>query len=144
MKLNSLGDTLWTYVYNHSPPSPGGDVVHDITADGLGNIYVVGRICVSTWDDDIVVMKFAAQSMVKEVMYNEPMKRNFGATVFKDGVEFLPQENCGLKVYNVLGRMVVNQVLHQNQKAFIPLQPGVYFMWVEEGKREVIKKVIIL
>ncbi|MEO0161800.1 MAG: SBBP repeat-containing protein, partial [candidate division WOR-3 bacterium] len=97
VKLNTSGDTLWRYIHPHIPPSPWADVVHDVVVDINGNVYVAGRICVSAWNDDIVVMKFAApQGEVKEVVDNETIKSSFGATIFKGGIEFIPQEDCGL------------------------------------------------
>ncbi len=145
VKLQASGDTLWTYIYPHIPPSPWGDVVHDVVADINGNVYVAGRICVSPWNDDIVVMKFASgQGKVKEVVGNEVVVKNHRATISKGGIEFLPQEDCGIKVYDVMGRLVVNRILRSGKKEIIKLQPGVYFLRVEGEKERGIRKVIIL
>jgi len=144
VKLASNGDTIWTYIHPHIPPSPFSDNTRDIVADTADNIYVTGKICVSSFNDDIVVMKFSEQGSVQEEIYNEPIKRNFNAIILKGGMDFAAQENCGLKVYDVTGRIVVNWMLQQNQKTFISLPSGVYFMKVEGRKNETIKKIIIL
>lgn len=102
-KLNISGDTLWIYIYPHQPISPWGDATRGIVADMSGNIYLAGEICASPWNDDIVVMKFAsAQGLVGEVMGNDLVARNLRPAIFKGGIEFLPLEDCGLKVYDVL------------------------------------------
>jgi len=139
VKLSNSGNEEWVY------KDPYALVARDIVADVANNAYVTGKRRVSQWDDDIVVMKFAApQGRVKEAIHNEPMMRNLSATIFKGSIDFLPKENCGLKVYNVTGRMVVNQMLQHGKKEHIKLQPGVYFLRIEEEKNQVTKKVIIL
>lgn len=139
VKLSNSGNEDWVY------RDPYALIARDIVADVTNNIYVVGEKRVSIWDYDIVVMKFASsQGRIKEVVCNERVKRNLNTTIFKGGIEFVPQENCGLKVYDVMGRLVIERILHQKQKVFIPLQPGVYFLRVEGGKDGVIKKIIIL
>jgi len=143
VKLNPGGGILWTYIYPHQPPSIYHDGPDDIVADIRGNIFVAGRINVSTWNDDIVVMKFASsQGVVKEVMKNEIRKKNKNATIFKGGIEFLPDEDCGVKVYDVSGRMKVEKTFQRGKKEYIPLQPGVYFLRFE-GKNRTVKKVVI-
>ena len=139
VKLSNSGNEEWLY------KDPYALVARDIVADVTNNIYVTGQRRVSQWDDDIVVMKFAAQSGgAKEVMYNETIKRNYSPTIFKQGIDFLSQENCGLKSYDVTGRKVANQNLQHDKKEYIKLQPGVYFLRVEKGKNQVTKKIIIL
>ncbi|MEO0127743.1 MAG: T9SS type A sorting domain-containing protein, partial [candidate division WOR-3 bacterium] len=132
--------------YPHIPPAPFADGTRGIVADVGGNIYLAGKICVSAWNDDIVVMKFAApQGEVKEVVGNETIKSSFGATIFKGGIEFIPQEDCGLRVYDVMGRMVVNKVLQSGRNECIKLGSGVYFILIEERQnKKILKKVIIL
>jgi len=143
VKLNSSGELAWWYIYPHNPPSPWLDVTHDMVVDVYGNVYLAGRICVSSWNDDIVVMKFASsQGVVKEVMKNEIRKKNKNATIFKGGIEFLPDEDCGVKVYDVSGRMKVEKTFQRGKKEYIPLQPGVYFLRFE-GKNRTVKKVVI-
>jgi|GEM_PF-3030809 len=144
VKHNCAGESLWTYVYPHQPTPPWTDVNRDITADIYGNIYLACQINVSAWNDDIVVMKFASsQGVVKEVMTNESMKGEFGATIFKGGIEFLPEEDCGLKVYDVSGRVKVEKTFLRGKREYIPLQPGVYFLRVGGREDVIIKKVII-
>ncbi len=144
VKLNSSGDLLWWYIYPHNPPWPWADVTHDMVVDVYGNVYHAGRICVSSGNDDIVVMKFASsQGVVKEVMKNEIRDKEKGATIFKGGIEFLPDEDCGLRIYDVSGRMKVEKTFQRGKKEYIPLQPGVYFLRVEGKDDRIDKKVIV-
>ncbi len=79
VKLSSAGESLWTYVYPHQPVSPGTDCTRDVVIDAVGNVYLAGQINVSTWNDDIVVMKFAAPpGGAKEVVcIEEAQSHNF-------------------------------------------------------------------
>ncbi len=139
VKLSGLGNEEWVY------KDPYAMIARGIVADIIGNIYVAGQRRVSQWNDDIVVMKFASgQGVVKEVMGNETIKTNSVATIFKGAIHFMPEEDCGIKVYDVMGRVVVNKILRSGKKESIKLQPGVHFLRVEEGKNQVTKKVIIL
>ena len=145
VKLNSSGELAWWYIYPHNPPSPWLDVTHDMVVDVYGNVYLAGRICVSSWNDDIVVMKFASsQGVVKEVVKNEIRDKKEGATIFKGGIEFLPDEDCGLKVYDVSGRMLVDRILQSGKRESIRLLSGVYFIVIEGKNAKRVKKVIVL
>ncbi|MEO0190330.1 MAG: SBBP repeat-containing protein, partial [candidate division WOR-3 bacterium] len=63
VKLSGLGNEEWVYKDTYAMIARG------IVADVAGNIYVAGQRRVSQWNDDIVVMKFAAlQGEVKEVV----------------------------------------------------------------------------
>jgi hypothetical protein len=116
-----------------------------MVVDVYGNVYLAGRICVSSWNDDIVVMKFASsQGVVKEVMKNEIRDKKEGATIFKGGIEFLPDEDCGLKVYDVSGRMLVDRILQSGKRESIRLLSGVYFIVIEGKNAKRVKKVIVL
>lgn len=139
VKLSNSGNEEWVY------KDPYALVARDIVADVANNIYITGRKRVSQWNDDIVVMKFASsQGGIKEVVCNETIKRNPKATISRGGIDFLPEENCGLKVYDVTGRMVVEQRFKGGgKKVDIKLQPGVYFLKVE-GRKAEIKKIIVL
>ncbi len=65
------------------------------------------------------------------------------ATIFKGGIHFQPEENCGLRVYDVTGRLVVDQTLYKGSKYFHPLPSGVYFLrFNSEGGLEC-KKVVV-
>jgi hypothetical protein len=77
-------------------------------------------------------------------MKNEIRKKGKNATIFKGGIEFLPDEDCGVKVYDVSGRMVVDRILQSGKRESIRLLSGVYFIVIEgeHGKR--VKKVIVL
>jgi hypothetical protein len=145
VKLNCAGESLWIYVYPHQPTPPWTDVSRDITADIYGNVYLACQINVSSWNDDIVVMKFASsQGVVKEVMKNEIRDKKEGATIFKGGIDFLPDEDCGLKVYDVSGRVLVDRILQSGKRESIRLLSGVYFIVIEGKNGKRVKKVIVL
>ncbi|MEO0136960.1 MAG: SBBP repeat-containing protein, partial [candidate division WOR-3 bacterium] len=145
VKLNSAGESLWIYIYPHQPISPWTDCSRDMVTDIAGNIYLAGQINVSAWNDDIVVIKFAApQGEVKEVVGSETIKSSFGATIFKGGIEFIPQEDCGLKVYDVMGRVVVNKPFSSGKKEIIKLQPGVYFLRISSAEKVEHRKIVVL
>ncbi|MEO0205916.1 MAG: T9SS type A sorting domain-containing protein, partial [candidate division WOR-3 bacterium] len=72
------------------------------------------------------------------------------------GIAFIPQEDCGLKVYDVMGRVVksFNPVSRiQNQTSIVVwdgkdnagcrLSPGVYFVQFKAGADQRIKKVVL-
>ncbi|OGC40524.1 hypothetical protein A2Y85_01365 [candidate division WOR-3 bacterium RBG_13_43_14] len=145
-KLNLFGDTLWTYIYPHVPPSPSGaDVTHDIVADIDGNIYVAGRINVSTWNDDIVVMKFASlQGVLEEVKIEKIANNKSASSIFRGGVDIFLDESAQVVIYDVVGRPILQQSLPSKQRINIKLQPGVYFMRVGERGNKVMQKIIIL
>ncbi len=144
VKLSSAGESLWTYVYPHQPVSPGTDCTRDVVIDAVGNVYLAGQINVSTWDDDIVVMKFASPpGGAKEVVCNITMNKNPKATIFKGGIEFLPEENCGVRVYDATGRLVVDQTLCKGSKYFHPLPSGVYFLRFNSECGLECKKVVV-
>ena len=139
VKLSSDGDEEWIYV------DPYALIARDIVADNVGNIYVCGKRRVGPWNDDIVVMKFASsQGKIKEVMKNEIREKEKGATIFKGGIEFLPEEDCGLKVYDVSGRVVVDRILQSGKRESIRLLSGVYFIVIEGENGKRVKKVIVL
>ncbi|MEO0128040.1 MAG: SBBP repeat-containing protein [candidate division WOR-3 bacterium] len=145
VKLNSAGESLWIYIYPHQPISPWTDCSRDMVTDIAGNIYLAGQINVSAWNDDIVVMKFAApQGEVKEVVGSEPIAKNHCSAIFKDGIEFLPQADCGLEVYDVMGRMVVNKALQSGRKECIKLRSGVYFMCINSAEKMEHRKIVVL
>ena len=56
IKINSLGDTLWTRSYNGT--GNGMDVATDIAVDLLGNVFVTGRSQGATTDWDYVTIKY--------------------------------------------------------------------------------------
>lgn len=144
VKLIPSGDTLWRYIYPHIPPWPWDDAVRDVVADINGNVYVAGEICVSAWDDDIVVMKFAgSQGIVKEADKKESSS-SLGVSIFRGGIEILPRGNGDLRIYDVLGRMVVKDYLRQNKKVCYLLSSGVYFLKIDAEDRIKTRKVVVI
>jgi hypothetical protein len=144
IKLDSLGDTLWTYIHPHVPPSPFADVTHDIVADVSGNIYVAGRIAVASFNDDIVVLKFEDQFGAKEANKENIMSSNNTVSILRGGVEIQPRNSGDLRIYDVLGRMVVRRFLSGDKKYFFSLSSGIYFITIESGDTLKCRKVVIL
>ncbi|MEO0190640.1 MAG: SBBP repeat-containing protein, partial [candidate division WOR-3 bacterium] len=145
VKFNPAGEVYWVYIYPHIPPAPFADGTRGIVADVGGNIYLAGKICVSAWNDDIVVMKFASgQGKVKEVVDNDLVAKNHRPTIFKGVIEFIPQEDCGVKVFDVMGRMVVNKALQSGRKECIKLRSGVYFMRINSAEKVESRKIVVL
>ncbi len=139
VKLSGLGNEEWVY------KDPYAMIARGIVADVAGNIYVAGQRRVSQWNDDIVVMKFAApQGEVKEVVGNEPIAKNHCSAIFKGGIEFMPEEDCRIKVYDVMGRMVVNKALQSGRKECIKLRSGVYFMCINSAEKMEHRKIVVL
>jgi len=56
VKINSLGDTLWTRSYNGT--GNGMDTATDIGVDLVGNVFVTGRSMGATTDWDYVTIKY--------------------------------------------------------------------------------------
>lgn len=64
IKMSIRGDTLWRYVYPNN--IAGDDNCKRIVSDINGNVYLAGSKYISTWDDDIIVMKFKNETGVRE------------------------------------------------------------------------------
>lgn len=144
VKFNPAGDTQWLYIHPHIPPSPFHDGSRSIVADINSNVYLTGKICVSSFDDDIVVMKFASsQGMVKEVMHENIGISNI-ASILRSGIEFVSQKDVSLEIYDITGRLIVRQTLYKGSKYFCSLPSGVYFLRLNSEGRTEGKKVIIL
>ena len=145
VKLNYAGDSLWTYVYPHQPGSSwGSDVSRDIVADISGNIYLAGKICVSNWDDDIVVMKFSGSQGVSGEVRKGDLSDYLYSTIFQGGLSFLPSEDGEIRVYDVSGKVVIRDYFKQNRKVFYPLSAGVYFVWLYTDKETRVEKVVLI
>jgi len=143
VKLDTAGNELWTYIHPHIPPSSNYDNTSDIVVDIAGNIYVCGKIAVLSFNDDIVVMKFAAPVSTREEMYNN-LRINIVVSILRGGIELFPRKDGNLEIYDVLGRLVVRQTLCKGSKYFCPLSTGVYFVKLTSEGKTAGRKVIIL
>ncbi len=144
VKLDSSGNMIWTYIHPHIPPSPWDDVSRDIVADISGNVYLAGKICVSNWDDDIVVFKFSGSQGVEKEVEKGNLSDCLYSTIFQGGLRFIPSEDGELRVYDVMGKMVVKDYLKQNKKVFCPLSSGVYFVQFDFGKEIITEKAVVI
>lgn len=145
VKLTLSGDSLWTYIHPHIPPSPHSDNTRDMVSDNTGNVYVTGKLQITSSNSDIIVLKFPAQVGAEEVKRENIIKSNNNTvSILRGGVEIQRQNNGCLKIYDILGKMIIKECLWQNKKYFFSLSPGVYFLKFNSEKTSETKKIIIL
>jgi len=142
--LNTEGDTVWTYVYNHNPVSPYSDVTRGLVVDRLGNVYQTGTIHVSQWDDDIVVLKFRAGIAVAENRRDLFVGRPMFRSVQRGGLVIMSPSGGELRVCDIAGRTLIRRQLSADRRYQYPLPAGVYFVILEEGGETVQQKLIVV
>ncbi|MGB3479755.1 MAG: T9SS type A sorting domain-containing protein [bacterium] len=123
VRTDTLGDTLWTKTLGYAD----GDWAHEVNLIPDGGYIVVGTVDFDFWYGDVYVIRITPDTLdVKEQMIN-PVKNDFGATIFSGPLLFPQDKNC--RVFDIMGRIVMLD----------KIKPGIYFIEVD-GK--IIKKVV--
>jgi len=138
VRLSRWGNEDWVY------KDPYAMIARDIVADAANNVYVTGERRVSQWDYDIVVMKFAVQVDAEEVKKERIVDNKSKGSIFRGGVNILVDDGVQIVLYDVTGRIIMQQSFSSQQQLNISLQPGVYFLAIEARENKVLKKIIIL
>jgi len=145
IKYDSLGNEIWVARYNHSLNS--SDYANSISLDNVGNIYVSG----SNHDNNssaILTVKYSFDVGINEfdnlknnaIVYPNPFKTSFTIEVEND------LKNAELKIYNILGREVINIKNLKNKEINIQrsdLTNGIYFYSIIEKNKTIAKGKII-
>ena len=123
MKLDSLGDTIWTYIYDRNDMNLSYSAIQ--TADSG---YVVGGTTEEPYSYDGLLIKFESETGIHETSDHDISFRSFHQTIVNGPLQLSP--NYSQKIFDITGRQI-----HTLNPA-----PGVYFIKVDgEIRQKVIK-----
>lgn len=124
LKINHLGDTLWTGLYGGDNSDAAFDM--EITSDG-GYIIVGSTDSYGAGGEDVYLIKTEPDVGVEEKKATIDVRKNYATTLFSGPLPLPEGKQC--KVFDITGRTVLPE----------KMKPGIYFIEVD-GK--IAKKVV--